>query len=72
MSPTTGRGGKREGSGRKRLEGGITRRLFSLTPIHDEILEQYRVHHQLRSSSAALRHLIENAAKNIAQDGTQQ
>lgn len=55
------RGGRREGSGRKPLADGITRRLFSLTTRHNELLEQYRRRHGLRSASAAIRHLLESS-----------
>jgi len=58
---TSVRGGRREGAGRKPLADGIVRRLFALTPRHLEILEQYRQHHQLKSGSAAMRHLLEHA-----------
>jgi len=53
-------GGKRTGAGRKPLADGIVRRLFALTPRHLEIIEQYRKRHQLKSGSAALRHLLES------------
>jgi len=57
----TRRGGAREGAGRKPLPNGIVRRLFALTPKHLEQLERYRQIHDLRSGSAAMRHLLEHA-----------
>jgi DNA-binding PadR family transcriptional regulator len=63
-------GGRREGAGRKPLSEGITRRLYSLTPRHVELLEQYRQTHALSTNSAALRHLIDNSERFVDhQDG---
>lgn len=59
MNQPVKRGGQRDGSGRKPLASGIVRRLFSLTTRHNELLEQYRQRHGLRSASEAIRHLLE-------------
>jgi DNA-binding PadR family transcriptional regulator len=53
------RGGKREGAGRKPLDGRVTR-CYALTPRHVEALERYRQQHNLTSSSEAIRHLIDS------------
>jgi hypothetical protein len=59
-TPESTHGGQRKGAGRKPLADGTVRRLYSLTPRHVELLEQYRQKHGLSTNSAALRHLIES------------